>query len=265
LVVKQFAVITLLCAQLYWCPPIFAQGPQDRGSEIMRPADQYAAVIRPAEGETREAAGVVSRDTVVISFPYAYRRTAALQQAVTGSSVSILGAGVPAGAPGFFVGSFAAGRRGGGPVSSGVNVGDAWRFLPKAVGGRKDVVCFLIQDHEFAWILPVSEGYLINNVVSPNASARRPVFEEKSVTLPFDQRLEYAFVRWNGRAAIVAESAGGHRVRQLTVRPDADGKCRFEVFGRAIVLSRSGDSNREALVVVRPVDTGPVRPATPPG
>lgn len=124
-------------------PPPLSMAEQMGDSDV-----PYSAVIA-AVGPPTVATGPVARGGSVLSFVYRYRLTAVLTEDVTGFSITVPGIQAPAGAPGYYAGTF---------VSTGAyragGQSELWCFLPAVVGGKRDSLCLLKNQPGVAAIAP---------------------------------------------------------------------------------------------------------------
>lgn len=180
-----------------------------------RPGILHSDVIE-ATGAVVLAEGAVERGGLLVRFPYRYRHTAVLTEDVTGFSITVPGVQAPAGAPGYYAGTFMSGGFGSGP-------NDLWCFVKGGGTSERETLCLLRNQATVAAIAPTRMNPLLwTRFASATGSfnyVNTPIFERRPVEIPGDLTLEYRFEGWRDGAARLSEHAGGRKVRDFELRP----------------------------------------------
>ncbi len=200
------------------------------------------ALPRRVVGVPPKPASSVAPGETIVTFPFAFNRTSVLSADLTGFSIWVKGVMAPAGSPGFYAGTFYWGLA--------KTSGEVWCFLPSPTTTPAKAVC-VMAFAKLAIILPDINPYVITNFASSTGTfnyANTPSFEEKTVEIPGDLRLEYRFRRWRKTDVQVEELAGGRRVTILTLPLGADGRAKLETLAGDYWLARAASAPNRAEV-----------------
>ena len=205
------------------------------------------ALPRRVAGAPPKPASSVAPGETIVAFPFAFNRTAVLSADLTGFSIWVKGVMAPAGSPGFYAGTFY--------WSLAKASGEVWCFLPSPTTAPDKAVCVMAFER-MAIILPNINPYVITDFASATGTfnyANTPSFEEKSVDIPGDLRLEYRFRRWKKTEAQVEELAGGRRVKILSLPLNPDGRAKLETLaGDYWLTPAAGASSRAEVSAAAP-------------
>ncbi|MBI1685024.1 hypothetical protein [Caulobacter hibisci] len=210
----------------------------------------FSGVIT-AVGPATIASQPVAKGGTLIKSAYRYRHTAQLVEDVVGFSITVPGVQAPAGAPGYYAGTFRAfGPRGAGEPS------ELWCFLPKVVGGKRDSICLLRGSGGVAAIAPTRMNPWLWTQFSPATGSfdftHAPVFELRAVDIPADLQIEYRFAGWQGDRARVATFAGGREVDTTELPRQADGKFVLRTVAGTVAFSPAPGKADQAVVAIAP-------------
>lgn len=183
-----------------------------------------AGALRRAAGPA-PAASLAAPGESIVTFPFAFTRTAVLTQDLTYADAK--GARARAGAPGFLVGNFTLSRPG---IAPRWNM---WCFLSWPESQPADWACSLVQDSAGSnevrsTAVEITNPYDVTAIKKLGRASRGPVFEERQVAIPGDLRLEYRFKRWTLRTAEIEVRAGGRWSSDLALPRRADGSALLE-------------------------------------
>jgi hypothetical protein len=173
----------------------------------------FSAVIQ-AVGSPTLTTGPVARGGAILSFAYRYRQTAVLTEDVTGFSITVPGVQAPAGAPGYYAGTFV-------DASMYATNGPAelWCFLPGVVGGKRESLCLLKNQPAVAAIAPTRMNPWLWAQFSPATGSfdyvRTPIYERRAVEIPGDLTVEYRFDGWTRNGVRVEIRAVGREVQTV--------------------------------------------------
>lgn len=210
----------------------------------------FSGVIT-AVGPAAIASQPVGKGGTLIRSAYRYRHTAQLTEDVLGFSITVKGVQAPAGAPGYYAGTFRS--------FSGRGVGEPselWCFLPKAVGGKRDNICLLRSGTGVAAIAPTRMNPWLWTQFSPASGSfdytHAPVFELRPVDIPADLQIEYRFAGWQGDKARVASFAGGREVETTTLERQADGRFVLKTVAGTVAFSAAPGKADQVVVTAAP-------------
>lgn len=214
--------------------------------QIGTPAVLHSNVIEAA-GPVSLASGPAGRDEPLATIPYRYRYTAILTEDVVGYSITVPGVQAPAGAPGYYAGTFAAA----GPYASRT-LAELWCFIPAAVGGDRAHLCFLKNQPGIAAIAPTRMNAWLWNGFAPATGSfdyvKTPIYERREVDIPADLKLEYRFRGWSRSAARLSEYAVDREVRTFEVPLETDGSAVIRtVAGNFAIAPAPGDPERAVI------------------
>lgn len=230
------AALTAACASVP-LPPPNAAPPLSPVEHAGTPGVPYSDVIVPV-GAPSIASAAVGGGGVLVSFSYRYRHTAVLTADVVGYSITVSGVQAPAGAPGYYAGTFVAV----GGFGGGSGLSDLWCFLPKVAGGERENLCLLRTSPSVAAIAPTRMNPYLWTQFSPATGSfdyvNAPVFERREVEIPVALTLEYRFERWSGNGARVVEYAVGRRTREFVLPQDDQGFARIRTVAGDFTIAR---------------------------
>lgn len=239
-----FATIVSACASI---PP-----PPQNAAQALSPKERAGTAgvlhsdVIEANGAPTIASGAIERGGAIVSIPYRYRHTAVLTEDVVGFSITVSGVQAPAGAPGYYAGTFTSVGGYAAPRSM-----DMWCFLPSVVGGERENIC-LLRGPSLAAIAPTRMNPYLWTQFSPATGSfdyvNAPVFERRAVEIPRNLTLEYRFERWTSGGARIVEYAVGRRVREFDVPAAPDGVATLRTIAGDVTLSPDV-SDRERIVV----------------
>jgi hypothetical protein len=206
-------------------------------AELVGPPDVPYSQIVEAAGPATVQSGTVRSGGTLVTIPYRYRHTAVLTRDVMGFSITVRGVKAPAGAPGYYAGTFSSslGNRSGAPY-------DMWCFLPEPADAKRDPICLLRNMAALAAIAPTRSNPYLWYSFSPMTGTfnyvHTPIFERRRVDLPRPLTLDYRFAGWKGEEAQMALYAVGRHVVDLPVPRDASGRPRLRTIAGSFVLIR---------------------------
>lgn len=237
------------CASMPTAPPNAA--PRLSFAQMAgQPNVPFSSVIQVA-GPAVAADGPVARDAALLRIPYRYRHTAVLTEDVVGYSITVPGVQAPAGAPGYYAGTFRSGGAHGGGLPA-----ELWCFLPQVVGGRRDNICLLGNQPGIAAIAPTRMNpYLWTGFAPATGSfdyVRTPVFEHRAVDIPGELVLEYRFRGWTRSGLRIEFLAVGREVETRELPGPAGAAVRLQTIGG--IFDVSPDPNDPERAVVRRVE-----------
>ncbi|MDZ4693361.1 hypothetical protein [Terricaulis sp.] len=243
-----FAAVLGACATIPE-PPANAAPPLTLAERAGLPGVLHSDTIEAA-GEATFASGPIADGDAIISFPFRYRHTAVLTEDVIGFSITVSGVQAPAGAPGYYAGTFVAI---GGPVNAS---GDLWCFLPGVVGGERENLCLLRTSPAVAAIAPTRLNPYLWSQFSPATGSfdyvNAPVFERRAVEIPVDLTAEYRFDGWGRGVVRLEEYAVGEKVRDFTVSTDERGAYTLRTVAGDVTLARDPADPDRAVVSFAP-------------
>jgi len=228
-------------------PPADAAPPLSPMERIGQPGVVHSSIIE-AVGTPSLAGAAVADGGVLATVGYRYRHTAVLTRDVMGFSITVPGVQAPAGAPGYYAGTF---------TSSGLHQGagsmELWCFLPGAVGGKREHLCLLRQTPSLAAIAPTRMNPYLWLQFAPASGTFdyvvAPVFERREVVIPGDLKLEYRFDGWSAAgAAKLGEFAVGRKVRDFEIAPDARGEIRLRTVAGEFVIAHAATDPTQATI-----------------
>jgi hypothetical protein len=227
-------------------PPPNAAPPLAATEHAGTPGVPHSDVIEAAEAATISSEAV-ERGGSIMRVRYRYRHTAVLTEDVVGYSITVSGVQAPAGAPGYYAGTF---------VTSGgyqaPRAADMWCFLPNVVGGRRENICLLRSSPALAAIAPTRMNPYLWTQFSPATGSfdyvNAPVFERRDVEIPLDLILEYRFERWTTNGVRLVEYAVGRRVQALGAPIDSDGVAILRTIAGDFALTRDASDSARAVV-----------------
>lgn len=250
------ASMALLCLAVAGCgtPPPPANMPPPLPASASAPVspDMYSGIIEQV-GEVTLASAPVDREQTFLTIPFTYRNTAVLTEDVKGFSITVGGTLAPAGAPGYFAGSFSSFRGG----SMSADNQEMWCFLRPAEtdGEERDPLCLLRDMSGVAAIAPTRLSPFIWSNFAPMTGtfdyAHTPIFEVREVELPLSLALEHRFAGWDEGVARVEVYVRDKQVRTLRSSPRADGRQIVETLaGELLLESVAGrpDAVRASLI-----------------
>lgn len=198
-------------------------------------------------GEPPSPPASVTRGETIVSFPFAFNRTAVLDEDVTSRSRWLKGVLVPAGSPGFYTGTLKLQR----PAVTG----EVWCFVPLPIEDALGARCLAVLGKE-AIVLPPGNPYVLNGFVAKRGAlipATVPHFEEKAVAIPGNLSLEYRFQGWTPAYAEVQELAGGWPFILRPLPRQADGRALLQTLAGDFWLSPvAGAPDRAAISPAAP-------------
>ena len=231
-------------------PPPNAAPPLTAAEHVGIPGVPHSDVIA-ASGEPSVANASVAQDEVLLSIPFRYRHTAVLTADVVGFSITVSGVQAPAGAPGYYAGTFGAA---GGTLQAPRQM-DMWCFLPGESGGERENLCLLRWNPSVAAIAPTRLNPYLWTQFSPATGTfdyvNAPVFERRDVEIPRNLVLEYRFERWTGDGVRLVEYAVGRRTREL-VLPAIDGAATLRTIAGDYSITQSDGADRASIVATAP-------------
>lgn len=217
--------------------------PADAKPARTRPYRPPAGPPRRLAGQPSTPAGRVKPGETIVTEPFAYNRTAVLTNEVTGHTLLVMGLKIPAGSPGFYAGQFGTGP------GRAVNT---WCFVPPPKKDRFKPTCLMLYRDEAAVVPRVANGYAFSSFGIPSSGrmdyANSPTFEEKSVEIPGDLRLDYRLRRWTKTWAEVEIWANGEIADLKVAAKGPDGRARLETLGGVYWLSQPADDPKAAVV-----------------
>ncbi len=216
----------------------------------------YANVIRLATGEVVRTEGTIEVNQVVLRFPYEYRRTATLTEAMRGSGRFARGTVyADVGAPGFVAAELGYGGGATNPL---------WCFLRPDGTRPRDLAC-AYGSLVFQFVNPL----LVDSIQYTDGqnTATAPQFTEGPVTLPFPLVIEYRFLRWTRDALVLEVRAGEERVGPYRVLLEADGSAILRTVAGAMRFERAGRQARASVLAddAAPDPLAAMVAAAPPG
>jgi hypothetical protein len=232
-------VLTLFALALCTASAAFGQDgappSEPRSQSVIVMPNPTAMQLRA--GEIRRAEGPVRKGDVLLSVPYAYRRTGKLAADlhVFGKDKLVLRAG----APGYYAGSFGFG---------GVNAGaETWCFLPRAAGQKEDDVC-LMRGADKTTIVPVFSAALVTSLYFYGRSDFADPFAvtEQPVNLGDDLRLEYKFGTQVSNTLHLDYWVGGTFIQKMTVKKKDD-NFSIRMLGEVVTI-KPGATLENAIV-----------------
>jgi hypothetical protein len=204
-----------------------------------------------AAGAPTVASAPVGREGSIIRIPFRYRHTAVLTEDVVGYSITVPGVQAPAGAPGYYAGTFIA-VGGWAPQSRGP--GDMWCFLPSLAGGEREHLCLYRSSPSIAAIAPTRMNPYLWTQFSPATGSfdyvKAPVFERRAVNIPGELVLEYRFQGWSRNAVRLSEYAVGREVRDFALPRGVDGTARLRTVVGDIGIAPHSDPERAVVELV---------------
>jgi hypothetical protein len=211
------------------------------------PGVAFSEVVEAA-GSSVVAAGPVGRGDALVTVPYRYRHTAVLTEDVVGFSITVRGIQAPAGAPGYYAGTFLSS----GPyVQAGAS--DLWCFLPSVAGGARESLCLLRNQPAIAAIAPTRMNPWLWTQFAPATGSfdyvKTPIFERRTVVIPGDLTLEYRFAGWTRSGARIEIRAVGREVSTSEVLADVNGGVHLRTIAGEYSLTRDPTDSERALVV----------------
>jgi hypothetical protein len=215
--------------------PVNAPPPLPLAEQFGDAGVPFSAVIAMV-GRPTVATGPVARGGAILSFAYRYRQTAVLTEDVTGYSITVSGIQSPAGAPGYYAGTFAnTGTYGTGAAS------ELWCFLPAVVGGKRESLCLLKNQPAIAAIAPTRMNPWLWTQFAPATGSfdyvRTPIYERRAVDIPGDLVVEYRFEGWTRNGARVEMRAVGREVETKEVLRNGGGAVRLRTVAGDFDLS----------------------------
>lgn len=220
-----------------------------RAERAGSPGVDHSGVIRAA-GEASVTAGIVRRNGSLLSFDYEYRHTAVLTEEVRGISSLNPGVKAPAGAPGYYAGTFSMSI---GSYRSPVPI-DMWCFLPSVVGGTRSNICFARTSPGEAIIAPSNRNQYLWMSFAPTGGifedVTTPIYERREVEIPVDLNLEYVFERWTDDHLRLEERAVGRKVRDVHLPRNADGAAVLATVAGNFLISPVEGERRQATIQV---------------
>lgn len=213
------------------------------------PGVVHSGVIAPA-GAAIFPAGPVGAGETLITLPFRYRHTAVLTEDVVGYSFTVSGVQAPAGAPGYYAGTF----QSTGTYASG-GMSELWCFMPGAVGGERQHLCFLKNLPGLAAIAPTRMNPFLWTEFAPATGTfdyvRTPIYAQRAVDIPADLVLAYKFRGWSSGAARLTEYAVGREVRSFDAPRGADGVAILRTVAGDIALSPAPGAPGKVVVSLR--------------
>jgi hypothetical protein len=209
-----------------------------------------------AHGQPTVANGPVHKNERLLTIPYTYRYTARLLEDVKGYSITVSGVQAPAGAPGYYAGTFVASFR---PSRTAQPAPmDLWCFFPRAVGGKRENLCLFRNQSKYAAIAPTRMNPYLWDQFAPGTGTfdyvMTPIFRRQPVELPISPTLEYRFLRWQGDVAQLKVDAIGSPFTEVSVSKDASGLYRLRTVAGDFMLVRSeGDASTVRIAAIAPL------------
>lgn len=218
-------------------------------AEVMGTPGVLHSDVIEAAGPVTFAAGAAEGETLA-SFPYRYRHTAVLTEDVVGYSITVGGVQAPAGSPGYYAGTFASA---GGYASR--PVADLWCFMPGAVGGEREHLCFLRNQPGLAAIAPTRMNPFLWTQFAPATGSfdyvRTPIYERRVVEIPAELVIEYRFRGWSRNSARLTELAVGRDVRRFDVERGENGVAILRTVAGDIAIAPDPDNPERAVASLR--------------
>lgn len=232
------------CASVPGAPPN-APTPLSMLDQIGDPGTPYSAVVEIV-GDPTVAEGAVLPGSSLIRLAYRYRHTAILTEDVVGYSITVPGVQAPAGAPGYYAGTF---------VNSGPYIatgsGELWCFLPSVAGGKRDHLCLLKDRPGLAAIAPTRlNPYLWDSFAAATGTfdyVNTPIYEHRQVEIPGDLMMEYRFRGFTRNGVRVEVLAVGREVQILNLPIRDDGTAELKSVAGTYLVSK-GDVAEAAVI-----------------